>query len=112
MSSKVVVMVVDPEEPRRGQITVTDGPVEAARLAETLLESGTDQAQIRIFTALEVRMIVRQRPVVSLVGGQATVAEASQANEPAASGEDGAEDETPTPFVQNGVRFSSLFKSS
>lgn len=122
MESQLIIMIVDPDDPKRVEITSVDSTAQAARMVETMLEAGFDQSRIKIFEGNELEMQVAHRPVVSLVtqdepGGAyvapppATSAEATvdaaeiQADE-AAQGE--GEDEEP--FVQNGVRFSSLFK--
>lgn len=117
MDRSVIVMVVDPEDRKRGEITVMDDPREAARYAESLLIAGLEQDRIRIFTASEVQVSVTHRPVVTLVapGGEGPGAEprAEGQEGPGAEGEAGEEKaEEPTPFVQNGVRFSSLFRPS
>lgn len=120
MSSRVIVMVLDPEDSKRGEISVVDGSRDAVRLAETLLEGGVDQGRIRIFNASELRMAVTQRPVVTLTAGEGSSSPASDdaatadsdGEHPVADNQEGAQEEEPTPFVQNGVRFSSLFKSS
>jgi hypothetical protein len=119
---RVIVMVVDAAEERRGEVTVLDEPAEAARLVESLLEAGYDQSGIRVFGANEIRMTVAHRPVVTLVPREP---EAPQEAEPEPASEDreaGAEQagegeleassEEEAPFVQNGVRFSSLFRPS
>ncbi len=117
MDRNVIVMVVDPEDRKRGEITVMDDPKEAARYAESLLIAGLEQDRIRVFTASEVQVSVTHRPVVTLVapGEEGPPAGAQKAaEEPTAEGAEAKTEkaEEPTPFVQNGVRFSSLFRPS
>jgi hypothetical protein len=118
-------MVSDLDDAKHGEISVMEGPHKAARLVETLLEAGFDQARIRVFTGDEMEMQVTHRPVVALVNSDA---EASPDDAPAPA-EQPAEAEaelvaatpkakaeleevTATPFVRDGVRFSSQFRSA
>ena len=125
MSNRVIVMVSDLDDAKHGEISVMEGPHKAARLVETLLEAGFDQARIRVFTGDEMEMQVTHRPVVALVNGDAeagpdeapapakqpTEAEAELvAANPKAKAE--LEEVTATPFVKDGVRFSSQFRSA
>jgi len=125
MSNRVIVMVSDLDDAKHGEISVMEGPHKAARLVETLLEAGFDQARIRVFTGDEMEMQVTHRPVVALVNGDAeaspdeTPAPAEQPTEaeaelvaanPKAKAE--LEEVTATPFVKDGVRFSSQFRSA
>lgn len=117
MDRNVIVMVVDPEDRKRGEITVMDDPKEAARYAESLLIAGLEQDRIRVFTASEVQVSVTHRPVVTLVAPgderSATETQGRGQEAPSAEGEGARQEpEEPTPFVQNGVRFSSLFRPS
>lgn len=126
MVRSMIVMVVDPEDPKHGEITVVDDAAAAAHMAEALLEGGVDQERVRIFSASEVKMSVAHRPVVTLFGSdgsgggreenpegdQNVGCSGASSPEGEASGEPPAEGEEPEPFVQNGVRFSSLFRSS
>jgi len=117
MDRSVIVMVADPEDRKRGEITVMSDPREAARYAESLLIAGLEQDRIRVFTASEVQVSVTHRPVVTLVapGSESSGSEAQGPGQeaPPAEGEAaGEEAREPTPFVQNGVRFSSLFRPS
>lgn len=124
MERRMIVMVVDPDDPKRGEITILDDPSDAAHMAEALLEAGMDQERVRIYSASEIQMTVSHRPVVTLVGGEREGAagdagargEATGASDGEApvEGDEGTppEGEEAEPFVQNGVRFSSLFRSS
>lgn len=115
MDRNIIVMVVDPENPKRGEITIMDEPKEAARFAESLLLAGLEQDRIRVFAAAEVQVSVTHRPVVTLVAPTASPQPTpSQASDGDTTGDQEAEPHTeePTPFVQNGVRFSSLFRPS
>ena len=108
MSTKVIVMVSDRDNAKRGEITVADNPRTAAHLVETLLEAGFQQGQIKLYSGDGTEMRISSRPIVALVDGSST----PTAGEPAESHETAREsaDEEATPFVKNGVRFSSLFR--
>lgn len=115
MAAKTVVMVLDRDDPRRGEITMLGGTEEAARLAEDLLESGIETERIRIFDATELTMKVAHKPVVSLGEGPA-VEQPSELPEddgpaPYVADESPGEPAEEEPLVRNGVRFSSLFRS-
>jgi hypothetical protein len=124
MPGTTVIMVLDSDDPKRGAIRIVSTQQEAARVAEDLLEAGTEFERIRIFDATELSMKVEHKPVVSL--GDSTEAEPAPAYEelpvgPEPEPELEQEDlfvttpdpveETEEPLVRNGVRFSSLFKS-
>ncbi len=108
MSTKVIVMVSDRDNAKRGEITVADNPRTAAHLVETLLEAGFQQEQIKLYSGEEAEMRVSSRPMVALVDGPST----PRAGEPVAPDEtaEKSADEEATPFVKDGVRFSSLFR--
>ena len=125
MATQLVVFVADQDDPRRGEVTVLEDPRKAEHLLETLLEAGFEQERIRIFHAAELEMQVKHRPVVSLVADAARESAAStEAAEesrvpsdapPAPESEEGQPDAeegeaADGPFVQNGVRFSSMFR--
>jgi len=114
-------MVLDRDDPKRGAITILSSPQEAARVAENLLESGTDLERIRVFDATELSMKVEHKPVVSLgadIEDEPAPAyeelplepEADLEPDPLVVAGDYA-DEAEEPLVRNGIRFSSLFKS-
>ncbi len=125
MSDRIIVMVSDLDDAKHGEISVMEGPHRAARLVETLLEAGFDQARIRVFTGDEMEMQVTHRPVVALVNNDVG-ARPDEAHEPAeepAEAEADAElvaavpkakaeleEVAATPFVKDGVRFSSQFR--
>jgi hypothetical protein len=123
MAGKTVVMVLDTDDPNRGEIQMLPDSNDAARLVEDLLESGIEQHRIRVFDAVELALKVAHRPVVSL--GSASGEEISAdlddpTDEPGMRSMSPAPDEreeleeeaiTAEPLVRNGVRFSSLFKS-
>jgi len=114
-------MVLDRDDPKRGAITILSTPQEAARIAEDLLEAGTELERIRVFDATELSMKVEHKPVVSL-GTDID-------NEPPPAYEDNSIEVEPElepdplvvsssdhigdeePLVRNGIRFSTLFKS-
>ncbi len=108
MSTKVIVMVSDRDNAKRGEITVADNPRTAAHLVETLLEAGFQQEQIKLYSGDEAEMRISSRPVVALVDGSATPT-ARESVEPHEAAERSVDKEA-TPFVKDGVRFSSLFR--
>ncbi len=132
MSGRIIVLVSDLDDASHGEINVLESGEQAAHFVETLLESGFEQERIRVFGGDEMGMQVHHRPVVSLsnpdqpqdgrgrkeevrteaaappaveeapvarVTAQSPRAQTLQYQEVAAE-----------PFVQNGVRFSSMFK--
>jgi len=126
MPSKVVVVVADLDNSAHGEINILESPEEAAQLVETLIESGYDQARVRVFQADEFQISVYHRPVVALTTGP----ESDEAEQPEIprSGEEGDRKEdvpttvaaemamslatmeaAPEPFMRNGVRFSTQF---
>jgi hypothetical protein len=121
----VIVMVSDREDGRRGEITVAEDPRTAAHLVETLLEAGFEQDRIKLFSGNETEIRVSTRPVVALVDDEEprptarsyappieerAQPEAEQLAAPMESDwQSGAES---TPWVKDGVRFSSLFRAS
>lgn len=125
MAAKTVVMVLDSDDPSRGEIHMLASGEEAARLAEDLLESGVDVERIRVFDALELSMRVVHRPIVSLgtaageefsAGPPEPLDEHDQPQSLGTSHSAGEEElasevVNAEPLVRNGVRFSSLFKS-
>ncbi|MCH8920891.1 MAG: hypothetical protein IIA23_09365 [Chloroflexi bacterium] len=108
MSTKVIVMVSDRDNAKRGEITVADNPRTAAHLVETLLEAGFQRGQIKLYSGDETEMRISSRPIVALVDGS-SMPTARKSVEPDETAEEST-DEEPTPFVKNGVRFSSLFR--
>ena len=108
MSTKVIVMVSDKDNAKRGEITVADTPRTAAHLVETLLEAGFQQEQIKLYSGDEAKMRVSSRLMVALVDDRSTptARESIDENET----DRGSADEEATPFVKDGVRFSSLFR--
>jgi len=74
-----------------------------------------DTERFRVFTGAEMDMQIHHRPVVSLLGeelgGNDEAPPEDDGQEPEAEEEASRkEEEEATPFVQNGVRFSSLFR--
>ncbi len=108
MSTKVIVMVSDRDNAKRGEITVADNPRTAAHLVETLLEAGFQRGQIKLYSGDETEMRISSRPIVALVDGS-SMPTARESVEPDETSEKSADEEA-TPFVKNGVRFSSLFR--
>jgi len=125
MSNTVMVVVADLDNAAHGEINVLKSPDEAAKLVETLIESGYDQSRVRVFAADEFQISVYHRPVVAL----STATDEETSEEPESSGADeeadqeedvpaiGAElatrlvtpEAAPVPLMQNGVRFSTQF---
>lgn len=118
MSGQTVVMVLDQDDPKRGEITLLPGTREAARLAEDLIESGVQLERIRIFDATELSMKVQHKPVVSLGADDDGVdfhqpsgaSSEEPEQEPVFADDSQAEQPVEEPAMQGGVRFSSLFK--
>lgn len=131
MSDNVIVLVSDLDTGKHGEVNVFESHEEAAHLIESLLESGFEQERIRVFTGSEMEMHVTHRPVVALVGGDVSsghVSAESEAEEEEEAPEEPVEEREPvaaraqstraeiqeevsaTPFVKDGVRFSSLFR--
>ena len=131
MSGRTIVMVSDLDDAGHGEINVLESADEATRLVETLLESGFEQERIRIFVGEEMQMEVHHRPVVSLSANTSptrTSEEEAQPQEAPAPSQATEEEVEPTvvsahanslhfeeiaaePFVKNGVKFSSLFRT-
>ena len=122
MSGTTVVMVLDRDDPNRGSITILSTPQEAARVAEDLLEAGTELERIRVFDATELSMKVEHKPVVSLgdnfedepVPAYEELPEETEPEpepDPLVVSAADPVDEAEEPLVRNGIRFSSLFKS-
>jgi len=120
MSESVMVIVADLDDAKRAEINVVDGPQKAARLVETLLEAGFDQARIRVFRGAEMDMRVRQRPIVALVAGDEAEPDSTE-DEATAEGEQkpvasGAKADArmeviaPEPYQRNGQKFSAAFR--
>ncbi len=114
MAAKFIVVVSDRDDAKRGEITVTDNPSRAANLVETLLEAGFDQERIRLFSGDQTEMRVTTRPVVALVDERSpsTAAKGTPSVEALAPRETArkASAAEATPFVKDGVRFSSVFR--
>jgi len=114
MPAKFIVVVSDRDDGKRAEITLLDDARKAEVLVETLLEAGFEQERIRLFSGDQAEMQVTYRPQVSLTedpqGATATKESLiGEAVEPLrAAGETGPEEATP--FVKDGVRFSSLFR--
>jgi len=127
-NNKVIVMVSDLDDGVHGEINVLEGPDQAARFVETLIESGFEQERIRVFVGDEMQMEVHHRPVVSLNPGtkRARQEDAPQGEDSEAEDDEEVEEETiaaaqvkssrrieevnAEPMIKNGVRFSSMFR--
>jgi hypothetical protein len=135
MSDRIIVLVSDLDDASHGEVNVLESHDQAAHFVETLLESGFEQERVRIFGGDELQMQVHHRPVVSLLNqnpnqngrgqkddlGQDETSPQSQLNEeeeeairatpaPRVARSLEYEEAEAEPFVQNGVRFSSMFK--
>ena len=108
MSTKVIVMVSDRDNAKRGEITVAENPRTAAHLVETLLEAGYQQEQIKLYSGDEAEMRISSRLMVALVDDRSTLTARESVDENET--DRGSADEEATPFVKDGVRFSSLFR--
>jgi hypothetical protein len=118
VSDQVMVIVSDLDNANHGEINVVGSISKAARLVETLLETGLDEARIRVFAGSEVEMRVRHKPIVSLVANN----EGSKfelddgVDKPAetfdADAESSEQEGTAAPYQQNGVRFANAFRSA
>ncbi len=112
MSEQVMVIVSDLDDAKHGEINVVESLPKAARLVETMLEAGFDQARIRVYAGAEMDMRVRQRPVVALVAGN-EMNESGAGKRTATSStkaESRKEEVAAEPYEKNGVRFSTAFK--
>lgn len=123
MSARIIVVVSDRDDAKRGEVTVIDNPRKAELLVETLLEAGFERERIHLFSGEQLNMRVSRRPAVALVEehleqaaaarGWATRQETAlqealgEAAPPAKE-----EESVAKPFVRDGVRFSSLFRSA
>jgi hypothetical protein len=116
MADKFIVVVSDPGDAKRAEITVTDNPRTAAHLVETLLEAGFDQERIHLFSGNQAEMQVTTRPVVALVDETPSLTPTeNRPTEKAAAARETAPQvsvEEAVPFVKDGVRFSSLFRAA
>lgn len=128
MANSVMVMILDQDNSKHGEVKLLSGPEEAARHIQSLIESGFEQNRIRAFYADRMEMQVSHRPVVALVGAERSVAAEPETvsnddnidlrtAEPVlvSAGAASARSEirrevAPQPFVRDGVRFSSLFR--
>ncbi len=75
MSTKVILLVSDPEDSGHGEVKLLDDPEKAERMVETLLEAGFEQERIRAFTGTETTIAVTHRPAVTLVADGADQAQ-------------------------------------
>jgi len=128
MSEQVMVIVADLDDPKHGEINVVESVHKGARLVETLLEAGFDQARIRVFSGAEMDMRVRHRPVVALVSGDHDEAHEDGPGDAPDKEADNSEDSsnstvssgarvesrkegvTAAHYERNGVRFSTAFR--
>ncbi len=67
MDSKIIVVTEDRDDSAGRNVAVLDSKDEAERLVETLLQAGTGQERIRVFTGAEMDVEITQRPVVMLL---------------------------------------------
>jgi hypothetical protein len=119
MPEQVLVMLSDPDDARHAEINILDDVAKAEGLVEILLEAGFDRSRILVFVANEIPMQVRHRPVVTLArrevsaGAKATTNGASKTATTSRRGTAAREqDEGREPYQQNGVRFSTAFRSA
>lgn len=135
MSGRIIVLVSDLDDASHGEVSILESPDQAAHFVETLLESGFEQERVRVFGGDELHMQVHHRPVVSLMNTETTqngrgrkealvqdgapqpqleeeVQVARSAPAPARARAMEHQEVAGEPFVQNGVRFSSMFKTA
>jgi len=111
-----MVIVSDLDNGKQAEINVVESVPKAARLVETLLEAGFDQARIRVFVGGEMGMQVRLRPIVALVADDKNPEPALDDGVDKLTVSSGSEDESPKQKVaaqsyqQNGVRFANAFR--
>jgi hypothetical protein len=67
MAARVIVLVVDRDDEKHGEIQVLDDARKAERLIEGLLEAGFEAERIKTFAGAEMDMRVSHRPVVALM---------------------------------------------
>jgi hypothetical protein len=114
VSEQALVIISDPDDAKHAEINFAESVPKAAKLVETLLEAGFDQARIRVFVGGEIGMHVRQRPVVTFVDG-------TESSEPAIESDgvsptvsaaiDSPKQELAAElYAKNGVRFSAAFR--
>src|SRR5436190_24330778 len=103
MPEQVMVIVADPDDPKHGEINVVENAQKGARLVETLLEAGFDQARIRVYSGAEMDMRVRHRPVVALVSGDANEG-AGPSDDQAADKDNGNSEDASKRTVASGTR--------
>ena len=65
MAANTIVMVLDADDQKRGEMHVLGTSHEAERLVESLLESGLPQDRLRVFSADLMQMTVVSKPIVS-----------------------------------------------
>lgn len=66
MGGKVILLLADRDDPKRGEIAVLEEVGEAEQTLEALLAAGFERERIRVFLGVEVEVEVSYRPVVSL----------------------------------------------
>lgn len=113
MSDKIILVVSDEAGSRRGEISVLGTPEEAERTVETLLETGFDQARIKVFKGMPSEFATTYRPVVHLMNDVPD--EPTGGDRPAVVEREPTRVEADSPVVAgngNGVRPSSLFRSA
>lgn len=90
-ATSMVVMLLDPDDAKRGEITVVDDAKAAARMVESFLEAGYKQERIRVFSATPLQMQIVHKPVVSFTDDGATTSPTPDdaETEPAAVGANG-----------------------
>ncbi len=67
MAASTIVMILDLDDPKRGEINVVNEAAEAERMVESLLQSGFAQDRIRVFSATGLELKIVHRPVVTFV---------------------------------------------
>jgi hypothetical protein len=111
-----MVIVSDFDNANHAEINNVGSLPKAAKLVETMLEAGFDQARIRVFVGEEMAVTVRQRPVVALVVDDESEPDldddgvdkiAVAASPP---GESPKQTVAAEPYQKNGEQFSKAFR--
>jgi hypothetical protein len=110
MSAKMIVVLADQDDAKRGEITVVDNPRTAAHLVETFLEAGLERERISVLSGQQAEMRVGYRPVVALVDDPS----ATVTGDPPADEEVEPEEARRRANEKEAVpiRFSSLFRAA
>ena len=114
MSAKMIVVLADQDDAKRGEITVVDNPRTAVHLVETYLDAGLERERISVLSGQQAEIRVDYRPAVALVDDPSATdtgdPPSDEEVEPAEARWRANEKEV-VPIVKDGVRLSSLFRA-